>query len=76
MANNTYNFGVFGTSFSHFMNDIDVSNTVDGKSIHYLINQHNMLISSEAGYVGLINCTGITAENLNLSKNLEGVLLA
>ena len=76
MTNNTYNFGVFGTEFSHFVNDIDVSNTVDGKSIHYLINQHNMLISSEAGYVGLINCTGITAENLNLSKNLEGALLA
>ena len=76
MTNNTYNFGVFGTEFSHFVNDIDVSNTVDGKSIHYLINQHDMLVSSEAGYVGLINCTGITAENLNLSKNLEGVLLA
>jgi len=76
MANNTYNFGVFGSDLSHFMNDIDVSNTVDGKPIYYWINQHDMVVPSDVGYVGLVNCTGITAQNLNITNNKQGVLLA
>ena len=76
IANNTYNFGVFGSALSHFMNDIDVSNTVDGKPIYYWINQHDMVVPSDVGYVGLVNCTGITAQNLNITNNKQGVLLA
>jgi parallel beta-helix repeat protein len=62
-------------SASDFVNDVDASNTVNGKEICYWINQHSRNVPSNAGYVALINCSGITAENLNLTRNGEGVLL-
>jgi parallel beta-helix repeat protein len=62
-------------SASDFVNDVDASNTIDGKEICYWINQHNRTVPSTAGYVALINCSGIIVENLNLTNNGEGVLL-
>ncbi len=56
------------------VNDIDVSNTVDGRSIIYWINQHDQKVPTDAGCVILINCTNILVEGLNLSKNVQGVL--
>ena len=57
-----------------FNHDIDPSNTVDGKPIYYLVNQHNQQIPQDAGYVAAVNCTNITVRNLNLQKNIHGVL--
>jgi parallel beta-helix repeat protein len=60
---------------SHYFNDIDRSNIVDGKPIYYWVDQHDKTVPSDAGYVALISCTGITVENLILSNNGQGVLL-
>ena len=76
MANNEYNFGVWGSSLSEFVNDVDTSNTVDGKPVYYLINKRDMAVSLDAGYVALINCTRIIVQELNLTNNWQGVLLA
>jgi parallel beta-helix repeat protein len=62
-------------SASDFVNDVDESNTINGKEVCYWINQHNRTVSSNAGYVALVNCSGVIAENLNLANNGEGVLL-
>ena len=59
-----------GKAFNH---DIDPSNTVDGKPIYYLVNQHNQQIPQDAGYVAAVNCTNITVRDLNLQKNIHGV---
>lgn len=76
LTNNTLNFGVRGfRRFSYFENDIDSSNTVNGKSIIYWVNQRGQQVPLDAGYVALINCTYITIKNLNLSKNRQGVLV-
>jgi len=76
MLNNQYNFGVMGTELSHFVNQIDTNNTVNGKPVYYWINQHSKTVPSDAGYIGLINSTGITIEGLNLKNNSQGVLMA
>jgi parallel beta-helix repeat protein len=80
MVGNKYNFGVNGNSLSDFINDIDVSNTVNGKPIHYLINQHNMTIDvftfQKIGYLGLVNSTNIKVKNLNVQNNKQGILFA
>lgn len=76
---NRYNFGVDGTSFSDFINDIDASNTVKGKPIRYLVNQHDVMIDSlfpEFGYLALINSTNVKVQDLNVQDNIQGVLLA
>ena len=76
IANNKYNFLVSGGPVSDFVNDVDASNTVDGKPIYYWISKQDMSVPLDAGYVALINCTRITVQNLNLSNNGQGLLLA
>ncbi|NIW11161.1 MAG: hypothetical protein GWN33_11865, partial [Gammaproteobacteria bacterium] len=80
MVENKYNFGVNGNSLFDFINDIDVSNTVNGKPVHYLINQHNITIDAstfqEIGYLGLVNSTNIKVKNLNVQDNKQGILFA
>jgi parallel beta-helix repeat protein len=77
---NKYNFGVNGNSLFDFINDIDDSNTVNGKPIHYLINQHNTTIDAytfkETGYLGLVNSNNIELKNLNVQDNKQGILFA
>ena len=70
------NFEVQGSELLHFINNVDASNTVDGKPIYYWINRRDMTVPLDAGYVALINCTSITAHNLNLTYNAQGALVA
>ncbi len=60
---------------SYTINDIDVSNTVNGKPVYYWVGQHNKTVPSDAGWVVLKNCRGITIQNLNLEGNVNGVSL-
>jgi len=80
MNDNKYGFGVEGDELSHFMLSIDASNFVDGKPVYYLVNQKNSVINSsthpEVGYLGLVNCTNMIVENLTLTNNGQGLLLA
>ena len=70
--NNTCNFDVeYGD-----VQDIDISNTIGGKPIYYLVNQANVVIDSSwnAGYVGVVNSNNITVKDLTLTNNGQGVL--
>lgn len=55
MTANLRNFGVTGNHLLHFIQDIDISNTVDEKPVYYLINQIEKEIPSDAGYVAMVN---------------------
>ena len=70
------NFAVDGSALEDYVNDVDASNTVDGKPVNYWVNRRNAEVPPNAGYVALVNCTGITVQNQNLTKNKHGVLLA
>jgi len=76
MASNKYNFGIVGELLSHFVNDVDASNTVDGNAIYYWIGQRDLVVPPDAGYVALVNCVGTTVRNLDLINNEQGILLA
>ena len=76
MSNNKFNFGVFASNITNYINNIDTSNSVNGKPIYYWVNKSNMAVPSNAGFVALINCTDAAVVNLNLSGNYEGLLLA
>jgi parallel beta-helix repeat protein len=82
MRNNTlyenlYNFGIQESAFD---DDIDKSNFLDEKHIYILRNQIGITIDPNAypdmGYLALINCSDLTIENLNLTNNLSGIVLA
>ena len=73
MSHNAYNFGVNGYVPLDFVNQVDASNTVEGKPVCYWVNQVNTTVPSDSGFVALVNCTGITVQNLHLTNNLEGI---
>jgi len=79
MLDNSRNFGVSGTTLAHYSNDIDTSNLVNDKKVHYLVNEKNLEISPsffpDLGFLALINCTNITVKNLNIANNHYGLLL-
>ena len=67
---------IFVTGAVHYsLIDIDSSNLLDGKPVYYWINEENKTIPADAGWIALIDCTGITIENLTLAKNGQGILL-
>lgn len=72
---NGYNFGLEGLNSSHFRNDIDTSNLVDGKPIYYLVGAVDEIIDSysNAGAVYCIDCNNVTVSDLNLKKNSHGI---
>jgi len=76
MVDCTCSFGVTSGNLPDYVNDVDTSNTVDGKPIYYWIDKQDMNVPSDAAYVALINCTNITARDLELTRNEQGIVLA
>ena len=83
MVNNSHNFGIWGVDISQYYQDIDTSNTVDGKPIYYWTNSknapnncRNSEVPQDAGFVALVSCDNITVKNLDLHNNSLGILLA
>ena len=67
----------FAASYPHGNNDVDTSNTVDGKPIYYLVGVEDALIdsASNAGYVLVVDSQNITIRDLTLANNDKGVWL-
>jgi parallel beta-helix repeat protein len=85
MNNNTYSFHVtvnyfdmaydFEINPAIFYHDIDTSNTANGYPIYYWVNMQDKAVPLDAAYVGLVNCTNMKVQNLNLSGKPQGILL-
>ena len=75
MSGNRWNFGVWGSSVSEFIHDIDSSNKVDGKTLYYWTNRRGGQVPKDAGYVALVNSTEILMKDAMLTSNEQGVLL-
>jgi len=75
-GNKLYNFGVRGSELAHFIHDIDETNTVNGRPICYLVNEKDVRVPENAGFVAVVSSSNITAENLDLKENMYGIVLA
>jgi parallel beta-helix repeat protein len=78
---NTHDINVYGTTHSHYINDMDYSNTIRGsKKVYYLVNEDNLFISPDTypdvGYLALVSCSNMTVYGLTLTRNAQGLLLA
>ncbi|MDY6932085.1 MAG: NosD domain-containing protein [Halobacteriota archaeon] len=76
MSGNGYNFGVDGYSESHYVHDIDDSNTVASMPIYYVVSRTGYTVPSGAGYVGVIDSEDITVSDQTLTKNGQGLIIA
>lgn len=56
-------------------NDIDSSNTIEGKPIIYWMNKQDQTVPEDAGLVVLVNCKNIIVKNLNLTKIPVAIIL-
>jgi len=75
------NNNVSGSRFNLFLwgglnQEIDSSNFVNGKPIIWWVNKTDEQVPLNAGFVVLINCTNIRVENLNITDNSHGIILA
>ncbi|MEM2969280.1 MAG: right-handed parallel beta-helix repeat-containing protein [Candidatus Bathyarchaeia archaeon] len=71
MSKNKRNLLVAG----NYTNDIDASNTVDGKPVIYWTNQTGRTVPADAGFVALVNCKDMKVQELDLTNNGDGILL-
>lgn len=71
MSGNRYNFKANG------VNDIDISNLVDGKPVYYLVGINDTLLdsSSDAGTVYCLECNNVTIAGLSFNNNCCGIRL-
>ena len=75
ITDHSYNFRVDGLTLDYYIHTIDATNTVDGKPIRYWVNQNSGTIPSDAGFVGIINCNGVTSRQQTISNAYEGILV-
>ena len=59
----------------HFIQYIDPSNTINGKPVYYLVNQHDTGIPPNAGFAAVVSSKNITATNLAPESSSQGLLI-
>ncbi|MEM2294555.1 MAG: S8 family serine peptidase [Nitrososphaerota archaeon] len=71
---------VYGTKLSHFIHDIDTSNSINGKPVYYLVSQSNIKISASThqgvGLLALVNCSNIVVEKVVIANSSCSMLSA
>lgn len=81
MSGNGSNFRISGLYTAYFNNNIDTSNTVEGRPIYYIVDATNEVYDNttapNAGVFYAIGCDNITIKDLTLaSNNSVGVFLS
>ncbi len=67
---------VYGTTLNDYYNDVDTTNTVQGKPVYYYLQKKNTLVPKDAGEVILVDCDDCTVRDLSLTKGSAGIILA
>ena len=76
MIGNQYGFAVGYTQLYAYLNDVDSTNTVNGKPIYYWVNRSHETVPGNAGTVILVNSFNITVKNLKITNASCAVHLA
>jgi parallel beta-helix repeat protein len=77
LQDNSHNLAISSSDLSGFVNDVDVSNVIEGKPIYYWVSQSDRSVPSDAGCVVLVNCQQIQVDGLTLTAaNQAAITLA
>jgi parallel beta-helix repeat protein len=71
MTRNDFNFGITGS----YVQNIDASNTIDGKPMFYDVNGNNPNPPANPGYVAIVNSRDVVVGHTSISNEEEGVLI-
>jgi parallel beta-helix repeat protein len=58
-----------------FRQDVDSSNTVDGRPVCYIVDGRDLKLEDDCGFLALVGCKNVTAENLVIFNNSYGALI-
>lgn len=79
MVNNTYNFAIDVAEYRNasMQNNIDTTNTVNGKPIYYLVNVSDISLNStsNAGTIYCIDCQNISIKDQTFQNNFLSIYL-
>lgn len=80
ITNSECNFGVSGYIVANYAQDIDTSNTINGKPIYYLTGLSGVEFSpksvyGDAGFIGVLDSDHIVIKDMTMSGNIHGILL-
>jgi parallel beta-helix repeat protein len=76
LKDNQFGFKLVGNSLQTNLQNIDTSNTVDGKAVYFLINVTDYKVPNSAGWIAAINCKNITVQSWTSTPNWDGILFA
>lgn len=71
MDNNRINFA----DTTYGKNDIDLSNTINGKPIYYIVNQQDITVPADASIVYLEGCSNVVVHNLEIKHAHKAISL-
>ena len=75
MINNDKSLKLGYNTYEQFIQDIDASNTINGKPTYYWLNQNDRAIPADAGFVALGNCDNITIKDLYINHTYDSITL-
>jgi parallel beta-helix repeat protein len=77
LHDNSHNLAISSSDLSGYVNDVDVSNVIEGKPLYYWVGQSDRSVPSDAGCVVLVNCHQINVDGLTLTAaNQAAITLA
>jgi parallel beta-helix repeat protein len=74
LADNQVGFKLWGSDLWHYNQYLDVTNTVNGNPVYFLVNKSNYVVPNDAGWIATINCRDITVRNWRSMPNWDGIL--
>ncbi len=76
MAHNAYSFTVSGNMMEEFVQNVDDSNTIDGKPIYYAVGARNPQVPLNPGYLAFIQSQDVNIGPVTVANVGQGLLLA
>lgn len=77
LSNNLYNLYFSDQTFQSLSgNNIDDSNTANGKTIIYWENKHDSVVPQHVGIIYLINCNTITIQDFDTNAKIERITVS
>ena len=74
VTGNQVGFKLWGSDSQHIPQNIDKSNSVNGKPIYYLVNITNYQVPTDAGWIFALNCKSIKVQNWVSQPNWDGLV--
>ncbi|MEW5759976.1 MAG: NosD domain-containing protein [Candidatus Thermoplasmatota archaeon] len=75
LSNNLWNLDIYGENLEHYYNEIEASNTADGKPIYYIKEKKDLVFeNADIGYFFAVSCQNITIKNVSISNSGQGIL--